>query len=211
VGGQIYIGTPELIGGRIHVPVNTTASTDPFVGFNAHLVWDGTLASIVDIPTGAAAGDAFGAAALFCVRTPADGPPDLNGTSGLVLGCVTLDQTQTTGAGHLADFWLTPKAGGCMLLHVMPYDTADTAAAVAGTYTIDSDTHAPQSNTYGPDVYVNTADGSNCGSVAGCISFSDPAGCGVTATPTPVPTATLAAVGGSVFATSTATPRPRRQ
>lgn len=82
--------------------------------------------------------------------------------------------------------------------------------------TIDYNASAAQSNTYGPDVYVNTADGSNGGSVAGCIDFSDLSACDATATakPTettaPAPTATLAATSSHVTVTSTATPRPRR-
>ena len=35
-----YIGTPELVDGKIRVPVNTTESTDPYSGFNIHLLFN---------------------------------------------------------------------------------------------------------------------------------------------------------------------------
>ena len=46
-----------------------------------------------------------------------------------------------------------------MRLHIVPYDLSDGMAPVNGSYTINADVSAPELSTYGPDVYVNTADG----------------------------------------------------
>jgi hypothetical protein len=201
IGGEISIGTPELVAGRIRVPINTTDAVDAYRAFNVHLLWDGALASIIDIPTGATAGDAFGEAPLFCVRGQADQPTDLNGTSGLGFGCTALGAASTTAGGHLADFWLTSRAQGCLRLHIVPYDTSDTLATVTGTYTLNADAFVPEVNTYGPDVYVNTADGTPCtpppdatptppGPDAQTATAISGLPQGATASSTPVPTAT---------------------
>ncbi len=221
IGGQIYIGAPELIGGKIRVPVNTTSAQDRFSGFNVSLVFDGTFASVANLNTDVAIGSAFEAlgGGTFCVRAT---PPSPSPSMEVVFGCVALDLSNggTSGPGTLAYISLTPKSNSCLTLHLVTYGLPDNGYATEGTFTIDSHGSAAQSNTYGPDVYVNTADGSDCGSTTGigsCIDFSNPAGCGVTATPTPagtptpMPTATFATVSDGIATTSTATLRQRRR
>src|SRR5438445_9628959 len=44
-GGTISIGAPSLLNGQIVVPINTTATTDPYSGFNIHLRFDGAVLS----------------------------------------------------------------------------------------------------------------------------------------------------------------------
>ena len=103
IGGQIYIGTPELIDGKIRVPVNTTESTRPVLsGFNIHLVFDRrSLANAVAIrPAEVSPPGVFCARAeLFC----ADG---YRYQWRAVFGCITLDGSTTTADAAYAHEFL---------------------------------------------------------------------------------------------------------
>src|SRR5207248_277392 len=71
-GGELYIGTPEIVGGKIRVPINTTLSPNTFMGFNVDLVFDGTFGSVVSPATDAVIGEVFDAlpGGSFCARLP---------------------------------------------------------------------------------------------------------------------------------------------
>ncbi len=203
IGGRIFIGTPELINGKLRVPVNTTASQDPYFGFNAHLVWDGALAGAASPIAETTTSSVFGSAPLFC--TPAADPV----SKSAVFACVTLDNSQTSAAGNLTSFWLQPSAlqpsaqNGCLHLHLFTYGRADAGDPSTGTFAVNAGNVAAQANTYGPDVYVNIADGTPCspGGISSCIDFNDPSRCpSVTSTaqPTPPP-ATTSGLGGELY------------
>ncbi len=192
-GGQIYIGTPELINGKLRVPVNTTASTDPYRGFNAYLTWSGAIAVPSSPLAETTTSSVFGTAQIFCMP----GADPIVGAS--LFGCATLDRSATTAAGNLTNFWLQPTGnGGCLQLHLFTYGGPDEGGTTRGTYTVNSNPIAAQLNTYGPDVYVNTTDGTPCTPPPGAP----------TATPTPPGSDahTATAVAGPPQATPTAVP-----
>src|SRR5207302_366565 len=89
-GGTISIGMPSLLNGQILVPVNTTATTDPYAGFNIHLRFDGTLltASQVGFVSGGALETSGGPTA--CISALAD-----NG-DGIIGGCSISGVLDTT-------------------------------------------------------------------------------------------------------------------
>ena len=43
VGGQLSIGATTLVSGKVNVPVNTTAATDPWFGFSINLRFDSSM------------------------------------------------------------------------------------------------------------------------------------------------------------------------
>ena len=206
--------------------VNTTAAQDPYAAFNVRFQFDGTLLRFTNSMANFTSGGALEASggSTFCA-TFAD--PVANRGGG---GCAILGDATTAVAGTLAYLTLIPVgSSGCARLHLFTYGPPDGGTVTSGTYTVGRvpSLDFPQANTYGPDVYVNAADGSECVPSA-CISF-DPAGCGPTATPTPQPTptppggdaqtatatvlrtSTPAATSSRVAVTATATPGQRRR
>ncbi|MDE3096831.1 MAG: hypothetical protein KGK07_12660 [Chloroflexota bacterium] len=189
IGGRISIGTPALSGGDIVVPVLTSASQDPYSGFNATVAFD---TSLLTYTTGTSGG------ALETSGAPTFCAPPMTFSGRANIGCVILGQASTTSAGTLANLTFARKAAaGCVTLHVFTYGPPDGGDTTTGTFTISPPSapnwDVPQQNTYGPDVSVNLADGST-----GC------AGPAATATPTPTATGTPRAW----TATPTMTPSP---
>jgi hypothetical protein len=155
IGGEIFIGTPSFVNGKIVVPVYTTTTTSAYSAFAAHLGFDGSLLSFAT-PTDFASGGALetSGASTFCIARSWDAG------NGLISTCTILGAASTTSAGPLARITLTPKAvSGCARLHLFTYGLPDGGDATTGTFTINSADVTVQQNTYGADVTVNVADG----------------------------------------------------
>jgi len=197
IGGEISLGTPTLAGGNIVVPVNTSASPNPYSGANVYVVFDRSLASAVSAGAGPVLQNPGGA---LCVS-------DLTYDAGALVACATIGTAETTAAGTLVTFTLAPSApSGCVALHLFTYGPPDGGDATTGTYTmarIADDNVVVQKNTYGPDVTVDLATGATgCGLVPIEMTF----------TPTPTPTENisdcLTLPPSDACAPPTATPTP---
>jgi hypothetical protein len=170
VGGQISFGTPALVNGSITVPVLTSAAQDPYLAFNVHVTFNGSLLSA----TSAQAGDALQGlgSGIFCVPLMV-----MDGGSGALVPCTVLGGGPgTTTAGTLTTLTFTLRAAtGCSHLHLFTFGPPDNGDVSSGTFTMTSST-ALQQNTYGSDITVDLVTGAT--------------GCTPSPSPTPVATAT---------------------
>ena len=188
IGGRISIGTPTLSGANLIVPVLTSASQDPYTGFNATVAFDAGLLTYKGGTSGGALETS--GAPTFCA-------PPLTFSGRANIGCVILGGGSTTSAGTLANLTFARKAAaGCVTLHVFTYGPPDGGDTTTGTFTIPAHNSpnwdVPQQNTYGPDVSVNLADGSTgCAGPAATATGTPRAW---TATPTMTPSTTPTAV-----------------
>ncbi len=186
-GGMISIGTPTLLpSGYISVPITTTTAADPYLAFNVGLAFDTSLTSL-------GAFDSSGTVLptpVVCLTAPNPGV-------GVVVGCSSVGVTGTTTGGLLVTLILAPSAtAGCSNLHLITLNEPDNADPAYATYTVNAADTFPQSNTYGPDVTIDTQTGAT-----GCtVGTTTP-----TATPSPSATATPSSTPTST-PTATSTP-----
>jgi len=154
-GGQIALGTPTLAAASVNgcpgvapngcviVPVNTTASTSPYSGFNAHLLFPGaTQLSFVTMASGGALETSGGSVSCVSVSTDSG-----NGATG---SCNISGVQNTLSAGTLGKFVLRKQVpAGCATIHLFTFGPPDNGNSSTGTYTINSADSTVQSNTYG--------------------------------------------------------------
>jgi hypothetical protein len=171
-GPDIEIGAITVDSGNIVVPVITTGTGfDPYVGFNARLLWDPAIFAFSSFnSTGTVINFAF------CVPPFTGADPD---GGGIIVACAALGAPTTT-TGLLGTIVLAPVGVGCSNLHLFTFGPPDGGDGTTGTYTLDEDSQ-PQDNAYGPDKQVD-----NLGQACTLVEETptpEP-------TDTPVPTAT---------------------
>jgi uncharacterized repeat protein (TIGR01451 family) len=180
VGGELDIGVTSLVGADVKIPINTTASTDPYKGSSIHLVWDATQYTFSQVTKGTV----FGALNPLCLSA-ADA-----GGAGVAASCVGTGAFSTSSAGSLLNIFVTPLVTpACSNFHIMTLNGADNGDTSTGSYTLNP-LNRPMLNTYGPDQQVGV-------------------GAGACATPTPTPTASPTPTNTQTptpTATATATP-----
>jgi hypothetical protein len=187
-GGTLSIGTPAAAAGDVKIPINTTASTNPYKGSSIHLVWDATQYTFSQVTKGTV----FGVLSPLCLST-ADA-----GGGGVAASCIGLGAFSSSSSGSLLNIFVTPLvAPACSTFHIFTLNAPDNGDGTSGSYTLSPANAIPpnaiMANTYGPDVNIsNTA-------TTGCT----PAVIVPTNTPTPIATDTPAATG-----TPTDTPTP---
>jgi hypothetical protein len=175
-GGTISIGTPSLVSGELVIPINTTAPVDPYSGINVHVTWNAaflTFSPPVDPNTGV-----FAAADPVCLAAV-----DAGG-GGVTVACSStlFPQGTINSGGLLMNISTTPAAtGGCTTLHLVSVNAPDNGGSL-GTYTVNDADASAQLVSYGPDVSVDTSNGT-----AGCSVLPSPT---ATSTPTATPTGT---------------------
>ena len=201
VGGTISIGTVTSDGTTMDVPIDTTATTDTYIGANATLTWDTSLLSFAsaDVTGSTLATAAGGAGNVLCLGGAYSGA----GGTGEEQSCSVFSGS-TAAAGTLITFHLNVDAVGCTTLHIVTYDTPDNGDTTFGQYTIDEASGEPQATTAGPDVDVNTDDASVCTADTPTPTSTATA----TDTPAPVnsPTQTQTPFGGLRTITPSPTP-----
>lgn len=184
LGGQLSLGAPSLLSGKLVIPVLTSASTDGYSGANIHLSWDPTLLSFSGFDT---TGSTLSGGSPICV------PAADSGGAGAVVACSAVGSFTTTAAGVLMDFKLTPVGPvGCSTIHVSTLNAPDNAGTTFGSYTINADDGQPQANTYGGDLLAPVNGGT-------CVAPTSTPTQSPTPTNTPSPTATATPTNTATF------------
>lgn len=166
IGGIISLGSAS----GATVPVNTTAATDPYAGFNLRVRSVAsrgvTLTGISGSAIGStllSSGDPNSVSCQSAVLVPGD----------LVFGCVALSGQSTAAAGLLARLTVAASGDGCVLLRLIGVGAIDPDIALY-TYTIN----AP----VGPDMQADTVDVAvinvlvGAGTLADCASATSVGG-----------------------------------
>ena len=177
-GGTISLGTVS----GADVPVNTTATTDAYSGFNMHVTTNispgAALTSIVGSDVG---GTIQVQGNTFCSSsTPAAGQR--------VFGCVALEFQNSSSAGLLATLTVTGSGNGCIQVTLVTGFVDQNL----NTYTVNDADNSAQAVTVSSavaNVLVGSGILSDCGSAA---TATPPSTDTPTATNTPSATATIA-------------------
>lgn len=128
VGGTIALGATS----GISVPVNTTAATDAYAGFNLHVraVASGgvALAGMSGDSAGSTIVSGNDPSSVFC-----HGSVPVAGD--YVFACTALNGQSTTTAGLLATLTVTASGNGCVSVRLVTVPSSDAAFATLNTYT----------------------------------------------------------------------------
>ncbi len=149
-GGTISLGSPQVNGATVTIPIDTSAPIDPYYGWNIHVRWDPTVLSYGSIT--------YSLGGAICPSfTDSDG-------GGVVLACAVTGGPALSSAGTLATLSLSDYGSGCSTVHLMTYGGSDGGDTTTGTYTLNAADFVPHSNTYGADAIVDF--GGTCGALA---------------------------------------------
>lgn len=186
IGGTISLGAPV----GTSLPVNTTAPTDPYSGFNIHITTTISPGVILSAITGSFTGSTIDTGNAFDVFCGLSSPV----VTDRVYACVGLVGQSTTAAGKLAALTFNASGNGCIKVQLVH----DASSMQLDSFTTNASDNTPQTNVVAAAT-ANVLFGT--GTVLDCLDIPTP-------TPTPTLTPTQTPITPSATPTYTSTPTP---
>jgi hypothetical protein len=196
IGTGPNIGLGDVAG--LVVPVNaTTGSQSPYSGFNVHVLANPSSGVTLTSISPSEIGGLFGGATSFCISSAPSADEK-------VFACTEITGQSLSTAGLLATITIAAQGSGCVDVSLR-----DDASTTLGTYTIDAESSARQTNIVNTGALAHVLVGA--GALGDCPGL--PPTPTATNTPAPAPTFTATSTitqtpcpGGCPTVTSTVTP-----